>query len=327
MTTHDDAAAGSPGDQGDLVAELPGADDDFGLAPRPASGGRRRSRPVDPFVGRDIGGVRIISLLGEGGMGRVYQGEQLRPLRTVAVKVVRPGVTPDTAARRFENEAAFLARLQHPGIAQIFVVGTYASDFGDVPYFVMEHVADARPITQYARDEGLPLPHRLALFAEVCDAVAHGHARGVVHRDLKPGNILVDGEGRPKVIDFGVARSIDSDIRTTRHTQVFVGTLHHMAPEQFAAPDSGPTIDSRTDVYALGVLLYELVAGTLPHDLSRKAVHEAARAVCEDAPVPLAVREPRCPEDVSRIAARCLAKAPRDRYADAGEVAADVRRY
>jgi len=310
---------------GDVIAEpLPGSDDDFGLSPRL----RKPTPKPDALIGRDLGGVRITRLLGEGGMGRVYQGEQLRPQRTVAVKVVRPGVTSEVAQRRFENEAGFLARLQHPGIAQIHTVGTYASDFGDVPYFVMEHVADARPLNEFARERGLELPAKLGLFAEVCDAVAHGHARGVVHRDLKPSNILVSGDGRPKVIDFGVARSMESDLAATRQTSVaFIGTVQYMAPEQFLGSGGSRSTDSRADVYSLGVLLYELVSGAPPSDLEHKSIQDVMRSICEDEPPPLRSRDRSCPRDVSLIAEKCLRKAPGERYRDAGELAVDVRRF
>jgi hypothetical protein len=310
----------------DVAMPLPGADDDFGLSPRPS----QRPRPRDPLLGVDLGGVRIEVLIGEGGMGRVYRARQLRPDRTVAVKVMRPGMIAEAALRRFEHEAALLAKLQHPGIAQIHLVGTYESAFGDVPFYVMEHVADAKPITGYVRDRGLALPDRLALFATVCDAVAHGHERGVVHRDLKPGNILVDGEGRTKVIDYGVARSVEPGatfIASQTRGPGLVGTLQYMAPEQFSAGVGVPAIDARADVWALGVVLHELACGEPPHQLDGKALHEASRIICEEEPRSLRSRDKSCPKDLSMIVDRCLRKAPGDRYADAGELAADVRRH
>jgi hypothetical protein len=304
---------------------LSGAEDDFGLAPRPAS----RPRAVDPLIGIDLGGVRIEALIGEGGMGRVYRAWQSDPGRTVAVKVVRFGISNEKTLRRFGREAEFLNKLEHPGIARIFVIGTYESDFGDVPFFVMEYVPDAKPITTFSRDQKLPLRDRLALFAQVCDAVAHGHERGVVHRDLKPGNILIDAEGQPKVIDFGVAKSTDSDLTLTRQSDSgsIVGTVQYMAPEQFVEGHEARSIDSRADVYALGVVLYELVSGELPYSLEGKAVHEASLVVCEEIPKPLRSRDKSCPSAVRLIADRCLQKAPRARYRDAGEIAVDIRRF
>ena len=320
----DDAGPESP--ESPLTSKpLSGADDDFGLSPRPAL----RAKVRDPLLGLDLGGVRIEQLIGEGGMGRVYRAQQTNPDRTVAVKVVRFGISNEKTLRRFGREAEFLSKLQHPGIAQILVVGTYESDFGDVPFFVMEYIPDAKSITTYARDQKLPLRERLALFAQVCNAVAHGHERGVVHRDLKPGNILIDAAGQPKVIDFGVARSTDSDLTLTRQSDSgsLVGTVQYMAPEQFVEGHDARNIDSRADVYSLGVVLYELVSGTLPYGLEGKAVHEASLVVCEEIPRTLRSLDTSCPRAVSAIADRCLQKAPWARYRDAGEIAVDIRRF
>ena len=300
--------------------------DDFGLTPRP--GIKSKARLVDPLLGSDLGGVKIIKLIGEGGMGRVYEAKQDRPDRTVAVKVIRQGITSEKTLRRFEREAEFLGRLQHPGIAQIFIVGTYSSDFGDVPFYVMEHISDAKPITNYAHEKKLPLADRLRLFQLVCDAVSHGHERGIVHRDLKPGNILINGEGKPRVIDFGVARSTDSDLTLTSlktDTGQLVGTVQYMSPEQFGSnPDD---LDGRADVYSLGVVLYELLVGVAPYELGKRGIHEAARVVCEQPPTPLRNRDKSLPRAVSAITERCLEKDRRDRYHSAGDLAADVGRF
>ena len=300
--------------------------DDFGLTPR--SGIKSKTRLVDPLLGSDLGGVKIIRLIGEGGMGRVYEAKQDRPDRTVAVKVIRQGITSEKTLRRFEREAEFLGRLQHPGIAQIFIVGTYSSDYGDVPFYVMEHISDAKPITNYAHEKNLPLADRLRLFQQVCEAVSHGHDRGIVHRDLKPGNILIDGTGKPRVIDFGVARSTDSDLTLTSmktDTGQLVGTVQYMSPEQFGSdPDD---LDGRADVYSLGVVLYELLAGVAPYELGKKRIHEAARVVCEQLPTPLRNHNKSLPRDVCAITERCLEKDRRDRYHSAGDLAGDVGRF
>ena len=300
--------------------------DDFGLTPRP--GIKSKARLVDPLLGSDLGGVKIIKLIGEGGMGRVYEAKQDRPDRTVAVKVIRQGITSEKTLRRFEREAEFLGRLQHPGIAQIFIVGTYSSDYGDVPFYVMEHIPDAKPITNYAHEKKLPLADRLRLFQLVCEAVSHGHDRGIVHRDLKPGNILIDGTGKPRVIDFGVARSTDSDLTLTSmktDTGQLVGTVQYMSPEQFGSdPDD---LDGRADVYSLGVVLYELLAGVAPYELGKKGIHEAARVVCEQLPTPLRNHDKSLPRDVCAITERCLEKDRRDRYHSAGDLAGDVGRF
>jgi serine/threonine protein kinase len=279
-------------------------------------------------LGVDLGGVKIVRLIGEGGMGRVYEAQQARPSRKVAVKVIRQGITSEKTMRRFEREAEFLGKLQHPGIAQIFVVGTYSSDFGDVPFYVMEHLADAKPLTNYAHEQGLELHERVRLFKLVCEAVAHGHDRGIVHRDLKPGNILVDANGSPKVIDFGVARSTDSNLTLESmktDSGHFVGTLQYMSPEQFG-PDPDD-LDGRADVYSLGVVLYELLSGSPPYSVKRKALHEASRVVCEEVPPPLRAIAKAIPRDISAIAERALQKDRRHRYYTAGELAADLGRF
>lgn len=318
--------AGDAGDSADAAAprEFAGSEDNFGLTPRP----KVKTQRTDPLLGMDLGGVKLIRLIGEGGMGRVYEAQQEKPARTVAVKIIRAGITSEKTMKRFEREAEFLGRLQHPGIAQIFIVGTYSSDLGDVPFYVLEHVANAKPITNYVHDHGLALTDRLRLFKQVCEAVSHGHDRSIVHRDLKPGNILVDAEGNPKVIDFGVARSTDSDLALEAmktDTGQMIGTVQYMAPEQFGPnPDD---LNSRTDVYALGVVLYEVLSGVPPYSVSKRALHEASRVVCEQAPTPLRSLDKSIPRDVSAICERCLQKAPRHRYHSAGELAADLARF
>jgi predicted metalloprotease/WD40 repeat protein/tRNA A-37 threonylcarbamoyl transferase component Bud32 len=288
--------------------------------------------PVEPghdhLLGCDIGGVTIARLIAEGGMGRVYEGKQEKPKRTVAVKVMRPGLTSPSILRRFEYEAEVLGRLQHPGIAHIYSVGVHQMGNATVPYFVMEYIADARTLTSYANDVKLPIRRRLELFRSVCDAVAHGHQKGVIHRDLKPSNILVDASGQPKVIDFGVARATDSDMAlTTMQTDVgqLIGTLQYMSPEQFRADPND--IDVRSDVYALGVILYELLAGSMPYDLKKKALHEVARTVQEDDPTPLSSFNPALKGDMAVIASKCLEKERSRRYSSASEVGADIGRY
>jgi len=282
----------------------------------------------DPLPGCDIGGVTVVRLMAEGGMGRVYEATQEKPKRTVAVKVMRPGLTSPSILRRFEYEAEVLGRLQHPGIAHIYSVGVHQMGNATVPYFVMEYITDARTLTTYANDLKLPVRQRLDLFRSVCDAVAHGHQKGVIHRDLKPGNILVDASGQPKVIDFGVARATDSDMAlTTMNTDVgqLIGTLQYMSPEQFDADPND--IDVRSDVYALGVILYELLVGKPPYDLKKKALHEVARIVQEEDPTPLSAFGKTLKGDVAIIAGKCLQKDRSQRYSGALELAVDVSRF
>jgi WD40 repeat protein len=301
-------------------ATSPGMADFFGLPDRPPAN--------DAMVGSDIGGVTIIRVIAEGGMGRVYEGRQHKPDRAVAVKIMRPGVASTAMLRRFEYEAEILGRLTHPGIAQIFTVGTHRLRGIEVPYFVMEYIPNARTITRYATDLNLPTDARLRLFRKVCDAVAHGHQKGVIHRDLKPGNILVDADGNPRVIDFGVARSTNADLAlTTMNTAVgqIIGTVQYMSPEQFAADPAD--IDVRADVYALGVVLYELLTGSPPYDLRRKAIYEAARVVREEEPRRLSSFNRMLRKDLEAVALKCLDKNRTHRYASASDLGEDIRRY
>ncbi|MEI6241514.1 MAG: protein kinase [Planctomycetia bacterium] len=283
---------------------------------------------VDLGPGTRLGDVTIVRLVGEGGMGRVYEGLQGMPCRTVAVKVIRPGVLSPAATRRFEHEAQILGRLTHPGIARIYSVGLQVHAGVSMPYFVMEYVEDAKSITAFARDRDLRSRDRVALFCEACRAVAHGHQKGVIHRDLKPGNVLVDAAGHPKVIDFGVSRTTDADVaRTTMLTDIgqLVGTLQYMSPEQFDGDVD--EIDVRADVYALGVVLYELLAGRPPYDIAKRPVYEAARIVHETEPKSLATVNPKLRGDLATIVTKCLEKERSRRYSSAAELEADLGRY
>ncbi len=236
-------------------------------------------------VGEAIGPYRLLEVLGEGGFGVVWLAEQREPIRRrVALKVIKPGMDTAAVLARFEAERNALAVMDHPHIARVLDGG--ATKQG-LPYFVMEFVpGDA--ITNYCKKHDLDLHARLRLFAQVCQAVQHAHAKGVIHRDLKPGNILVreiDGEPAAKVIDFGVAKALDNRLseRTLFTTQGhIVGTPEYMAPEQ--AEGAGRDIDTRADVYSLGVVLYELLTGDRPFNLRSAAVHEIARIIQEVEP-------------------------------------------
>jgi eukaryotic-like serine/threonine-protein kinase len=294
--------------------------DDFGMRSAPPA--------EDRLLGEELGGVTILKIIADGGMGRVYEGLQHKPQRTVAVKVIRPGIITPALMKRFEHESQVLASLTHPGIAQIHSVGLQNVAGAVVPYFVMEMVQDAKSLVDYASDHSLPTHARVALFRKVSEAVAYGHQKGIIHRDLKPGNILVGADGTPKVIDFGVARSTDADrALTTMHTHVgqLVGTLQYMSPEQFAAePDE---LDVRADVYAMGVVLYELLAGRPPYDLARKGVYEVAHVVRDVDPAPLSSVNKSLRRDLATIVHKCLEKDRSRRYSSAAELAADLGRY
>jgi tetratricopeptide (TPR) repeat protein/predicted Ser/Thr protein kinase len=278
------------------------------------------------------GRFRIVRLLGEGGMGTVYLAEQERPRRTVALKVMRAGLSAATSLRRrFELEAEVLGRLEHPGIARIYDAGTAEvttkSGTATVPYFAMEYV-DGLPLVDYVRQAKLGTRARMELVAKIAEAVGVAHRRGIVHRDIKPANVLVDRTGQPKVLDFGVARATDSDLAaTTVQTDVgqLVGTLAYMSPEQISGDSA--KINPSTDVYALGALAYELLAGRPLVDAKKRTVAEIARQIQEsDAPT-LSSVDKVFRGDLDTIVAKALEKEQSRRYADADALASDIRRY
>ena len=277
-----------------------------------------------PSIGQ-VGRYTITRLIGEGGMGAVYEAEQDQPRRTVALKVIKPGLASPELLRRFAQESQALGRLQHPGIAQIYDAGTADTGYGPQPYFAMEYIR-GECLRDYAETHRLNTPRRLEIFVKICDAVHHAHQRGLIHRDLKPGNILVDDTGQPKILDFGVARVTDSDAQATMQTDVgqLVGTLAYMSPEQVLADPL--ELDTRSDVYALGVILYELLSGRLPYSIS-KNLHEALQTIREEDPAKLSSINRTFRGDLETIAAKALEKDKTRRYASAAEVAADVSRY
>jgi len=282
--------------------------------------------PADPSLsGRKIGSCTLRRIIGTGGMGAVYEAIQENPRRTVAVKLMRNGLTSKRVLRRFEFESQILARLRHPGIAQVFEAGTHHENGEDTPYFVMEYIPGALSITAYARKLDLDIRERMKLFLQVCEAVQHGHLKGIVHRDLKPGNILIASNGRPKIIDFGVARSTDSDLAlTTLQTDIgqILGTVQYMSPEQCEADPNN--IDTRSDVYALGVILHELLTGDLPYDITTAALHEAVRIVREDPPARLSSVDRRLKGDLETITGKALEKERRRRYQSASALSDDI---
>ena len=275
-------------------------------------------RPAPP-------GFTVIEEIGRGGMGVVYRARQHQPKRTVALKVTRAALASASARRRFELEAELLARLEHPGIARIYASGIDPAS--GQPFFAMELV-EGRPLLEHADEAGLSVRERLGLVARICDAVEHAHQKGIVHRDLKPSNILVDRSGAPRVLDFGVARATDSDVSvTTLNTDVgaLIGTIPYMSPEQAAGDPSD--IDTRSDVYALGVVAYRLLTGRLPYDIEHKLVHEAVRVIREDDPTPLSSIDRTLRGDVQTIVAKALAKEKPRRYQSASALADDLRRH
>lgn len=286
------------------------------------------TRPPAPPMPAMIGSYRIRRRLGHGGMGIVYEGEQQAPRRLVAIKVIRGGAVDghfdDYRVRLFHREAQTLARLRHPAIAAVFEGGR--TEEGQ-HFFAMELVRGV-PLNEYVRGRSVPRRERLELFSRICDAINYAHQRGVIHRDLKPTNILVDAGGNPKVLDFGLARITDTEAALTTTTTVtgrIMGTLAYMSPEEAAGnPDD---IDVRSDVYSLGVVFYELLTDELPYHVTRTALPEAVRVICQEPPRRPATLDRSLRGDLETIALKALEKEPGRRYQSAAAFADDVHRY
>jgi serine/threonine protein kinase/Flp pilus assembly protein TadD len=313
-----------------------------------------------PTPGTTVGPYKLLEQIGEGGMGTVYMAEQTQPVqRKVALKVIKPGMDSRQVIARFEAERQALAMMDHVNIARVFDGGTTSGEPGGVssgrPYFVMELVHGV-PITKYCDDNCLTPRERLELFVPVCQAIQHAHQKGIIHRDIKPSNVMItlyDGKPVPKVIDFGVAKATEQKLtERTLFTQygTMVGTFEYMSPEQ--AEMSGLGVDTRSDIYSLGVLLYELLTGSTP--LTHKRVKEAAyaeilRLIREDDPPKPSTRLSDSGETLASISAqrhmepakltklvrgeldwivmKSLEKDRNRRYESASAFAADVQRY
>lgn len=298
--------------------------------------------PPEPPADKWVGPYHLLELIGQGGMGQVWRAEQTEPLRRiVALKLIRTGMDTREVVRRFESERQALALMEHPAIAKVFDTGSTPQG---QPYFAMEYVAGV-PITAYCQEHRLGLRDRLRLFVRVCEGVQHAHHKAIIHRDVKPSNILVtevDGKPLPKIIDFGVSRAIPLDgVEETALTRLgaILGTLEYMSPEQ--ASTTGQDIDTRTDVYSLGVVLYQLLTGVLPFDPRGVPLAQALRRIAEDTPArPSSRMRPAgaaadpatvlCQDlrgDLDAITLRALEKQRSERYGSAAELAADINRY
>lgn len=289
--------------------------------PVPHGDGIAPPLPLPPAIGK----YRIIRLLGEGGMGAVYEAEQDQPRRRVALKVIKAAFAGQELLRRFELESQTLGRLHHPGIAQIYEAGSAAMGLGSQPFFAMELI-QGEPLCRFAESRKLDLQQRLLLMMQICDAVEHAHQRGIIHRDLKPLNILVDERGQTKILDFGLALVTDSDVEATRQTDVgaLLGTLAYMSPEQVTGdPDA---MDERSDVYSLGVVLYELLSGQMPYQLSRQ-LHEAVQTIQQSDPHRLSMVNRLYRGDIETIVGKALEKDKARRYQSSAELSADIGRY
>jgi len=301
-----------------LVAALDDPDDDF-LDPArvPALDMSAVDGPLQP--GTRLGTFLVLHALGSGGMGVVYAAQQDRPRRTVAIKVLRRGFRSPDVLRRFEQEAEMLGRLQHPGIAQVYAF--YAGDRTTPAHLVMELVAGP-PLTDYARAHQLSISERVALLIKLAAAVQHAHDRGVIHRDLKPANVLIADGGQPKVLDFGIARAVQR-VTHTAHGQL-LGTLAYMSPEQLSGRPAD--VDSRSDVYALGVLMYRLLTDRLPFDLADLPWAAAIQRVLESQPPPLRAASPLLRGPLEHVVARAMHRQPGERYQTAAALADDLER-
>ncbi len=272
-----------------------------------------------------VPGYTLECELGRGGMGVVFAAVQRTSGRRVAIKVVRgAGWVGETALRSFRREIAVLARLSHPCIAALYDAGK--TEDGE-QFFAMELV-EGRTLLRDVEARGLARRERLALFAKVCDAIQHAHAHGVVHRDLKPSNVLVDARGEPRVLDFGLAKFVEEDRAFTTAVSepgAIRGTIAYMSPEQ--ARGDGAAVGPSSDVYALGVVLYELLTNALPSDVSRVSLPEAVRVICEDPPRRPSAVDPTLRGDLETIVLRALEKEPQRRYASAYALGEDVRRF
>ncbi|MFK7760273.1 MAG: tetratricopeptide repeat protein [Phycisphaerales bacterium] len=274
--------------------------------------------------GTEVGKYTIEKVLGVGGMGAVYRATQEKPHRQVALKLIRPGVLSSKSVRRFDLEAEILGRLDHPNIAKIHEAGIDAQSGS--PYFAMEYVA-GQELGDYVNEHNVSTNKRLELFVKLCDAIQHAHAKGVIHRDLKPANVLVDESGEPKVLDFGVARATDSSSSSeTMQTNMgqLIGTLYYMSPEQ--AIGDTMNLDTRSDVYALGVVLYEVLTGEIPYNLKDKAIHEAVRVIQDTSHTKLSKHDNSLTGDIEIIVGKALDKDKDRRYQSVAELSSDIRK-
>lgn len=270
-------------------------------------------------IGTRIGAYKVVSEIGHGGMGTVYLAERddEHYHQQVAIKLINPGLGGEIIRRRFRNEMQILADLNHPNIARLFDGGETA---GGVPYLVMEYV-NGIPINVYCHEHNLSTEQRLKLFCTVCDAVQYAHQHLVIHRDIKPGNILVTEEGSPKLVDFGIAKLLSGTADAGATAMPFM-TPEYASPEQVR----GTSVTTATDVYSLGVVLYELLSERLPYRFKSRVPHEVAHAICEQDPERPSTGK-RLHADLDNIVLMAMRKEPERRYGTAHQFAEDIQRH
>ena len=276
--------------------------------------------------GQSIAGYTIVREIGRGGMGTVYEAIQARPKRRVALKVLRADISSQRTINRFVREGEVLARLDHPGVARVFETGRAEdADGRGRPFISMQFIEHAAPVTAFVQEGNLDDHKKLQLMVAICEAVHYGHQRGIIHRDIKPNNLLVGADGVPRIIDFGVARTVDAEESIAANDTIaheILGTLRYMSPEQCAGRAN--EVDVRTDVYALGVVLFEVLLGHLPYDFTTDSLVDIPRVIVEHTPLPPSRK---LDADLQAIIYKSLEKRPDDRYASADALASDIRRY
>ena len=302
------------------------------------------AEPLADLHGEVVGDFRLLRAIGRGAMGSVYEAEQISVKRRVAVKLLQSWTASPDSRRRFVEESATLAKLKHAGIAHVLAAGTRKLDlsgpdqslavgiFNDlhsVPWIAMELVEGARTILEWSRAQarGREMHDVVRMFAAVSDALHHGHQQGIIHRDLKPANILVTDGGEPKIIDFGIARAIGGNpgaMAGDTRTGMLLGSPRYMSPEQ--CEGNGTAVDTRSDVYALGVVLYEALTGAMPYDVDGAAISACVRSICETPAADPRRVAPHLPKDLAAVLLKALRKAPAERYQSASDLAADLRR-
>ncbi len=327
---------GSTGLEADAGTWLVGNADDDGRHPVETSD----STPAAQLHGEVIGDFRLLRAIGKGAMGSVYEAEQLSVKRRVAVKLLQSWTASRDSRRRFIEESVTLAKLTHPGIAHVIAAGTRRlslsgpdqalaagifNELHSVPWIAMELVENAQTILEWSR--GQQPQEVIRIFASICDALHHGHQQGIIHRDLKPANILISDRSEPKIIDFGIARAIGvGSVAASSDTLpgLLLGSPRYMSPEQ--CEGSGSAIDTRSDVYSLGVVLYEALTGRMPYHVDETAIAACVRTVCQTPATDPRSAAPMLTKDIASVVLKALSKRPAERCQSASSFAADLRR-